>query len=152
YCEEHQLRVHTKWGSCPVDAKGHVLPSAEDIVDGSGTRLGTGWHVREGEAATGFYRWAMQRAIVHVDPVAGGGALEIDLEPNPYNPSAPLQLEISENGVILACPIISKRRVVRLPLNRNGVAQIVELRVHKASPDGGRSLAVFERRGDMQYI
>jgi hypothetical protein len=153
YCREHQLRVHTKWGSCTVDANGHATASAEDIVDGVATRLGSGWHVREGEAATGFYRWAMKRATVDVDPVTGaGGALEIDLEPNPYAPSSPLQIEVSESGVVLASPIISRRRVVRLPLDSSDAARTFELSVRSASSDGGRALAVFERRGDMQYI
>src|SRR5689334_8021087 len=98
YCEEHQLRVHAKWGSCAVDPQGQPTASTEDIVDGSSVRLGTGWHVREGDAASGFYRWGMARAQVHIDPPAGAApgedaAVEIDIEPNPYLPSIPLRLQ-----------------------------------------------------------
>ena len=48
FCATHQLRVHTRWGSHPVDHEGRVVGQAEDIVDGTAVQLGTGWHVREG--------------------------------------------------------------------------------------------------------
>src|SRR6185503_6904521 len=32
YCSNHQLRVHTKWGSYSVDSRGQTIALVEDIV------------------------------------------------------------------------------------------------------------------------
>src|SRR6185295_11487526 len=92
----HQQRVHTRSGSLPVDANGHVVSLDQDIVDGHAVRLADGWHVREGDDRAGFFRWAMNRASVFVvctnrDEIAQ--ELEIDVEANPYDPRAWVKLD-----------------------------------------------------------
>jgi hypothetical protein len=156
FCEEHQLRVHTRWGSCTVDAQGRILPLPEDIVDGSTVRLGSGWHVREGDTTHGFYRWVMDRAEVHVEP--GPDAvptsrmiLEIDVEPNPYDPASPIQLEVADRGKVLARPTIGRRGILRVRLDGERTGRTLELRLRTATASRP-ALAVFERRGDMHYV
>jgi len=156
FCEEHQLRVHTRWGSCTVDAQGRILPMPEDIVDGSTVRLGAGWHVREGDTTHGFYRWVMDRAEVHVEPAsdavsAAGMVLEVDLEPNPYDPASPIQLEITDGGKTLARPTIGRRGILRVRLDPERTARTLKLNLQTATTSRP-PLAVFERRGDMHYV
>ena len=156
YCETHRLRIHTRWGSYAVDGLGRALPMAEDIVDGKTVRLGAGWHVREGVAATGFCRWATDRAQVHIngssDPTLAAAVLEIEAQSNPYTPSSWVDLEIAdESGAILARHRVTRRRILRLPLHGDTSPRTLELRVMAVPQDSRRDLAVFERRGSMHY-
>jgi hypothetical protein len=158
YCAEHHLRVHARWGSYAVDGVGRALPMSEDIVDAKVVSLGAGWHVREGTQAAGFYRWATDRAFVHIDrsvnPVlAGPAVLEIECQTNPYDSSSWLDLEIAdEAGTVLAYHRITGRRIWRLPLEGDIEPRTLALRVAAASPEGRRHLPAFERRGAMNYL
>src|SRR2546422_5419803 len=122
YCAEHQLRVHARWGSYAVDPRGRLVALLEDIVDGRAVRLGSGWHVREGTGAAGFYRWATDRAEVHVDltaerRVAGNAVLELELEPNPYDPASIVDLDIADQaGGTVARVKAGCRRLIRLAI------------------------------------
>ena len=158
YCAEHHcLRIHARWGSYAVDGVG-ALPMSEDIVDAAVVCLGAGWHVREGTQAAGFYRWATDRAFVHIDrtvnPVlAGSAVLEIECQTNPYDPSSWLDLEIAdEAGTVLAYHRITGRRIWRLPLEGDIEPRTLTLRVAAASPESRRHLPAFERRGAMNYL
>src|SRR5262245_18528875 len=84
YCRTHQLRVHTRWGSYPVDGFGRIVALPEDIVDGLTVSLGQGWHVKEAGVATGIrgYRWASERVELIVRPraLAASGPFVLDVE------------------------------------------------------------------------
>ena len=72
---------------CGPASGGSSERSGIHVMSGA-VRLGSGWHVREGTGAAGFYRWATDRAEVHVDltaepRVAGDAVLELEVEPNP---------------------------------------------------------------------
>jgi hypothetical protein len=157
YCAQHQLRVHARWGSYAVDPRGHLVALLEDIVDGQTVKLGAGWHVREGTGAAGFYRWATDRAEVHVDLAgnprrSGESVLEIDLEPNPYDPASIIDLDIvDESGRTFARLKVARRRVCRLAIPAGVQRCSFELR-WAAPTDARRHLPVFERRGAMQYL
>ena len=92
----------------------------EDIVDGRTVTLGAGWHVREGTGADGYYRWARSRAFVQIDRsddplLSADAALDIEVEPNPYDPGSPLELEIAdETGAVVTRVVVAHRRTVRL--------------------------------------
>jgi len=157
FCAEHQLRLHTKFGSFPVDASGRVVPAADDIVAGPLIELGKGWHVCEGSAAGGFYRWATDRATVHLDtdadPSLAGRrtALDIEVEPNPYDPLSWVELEVvDDRGTPLARNQIVRRQVLRVVLNPP-VPRTITLRVTAMPRDARSRLAIFERRDAMQY-
>ena len=158
YCAEHHLRIHARWGSYAVDGLGRALAMAEDIVDGRTVRLGSGWHVREGTASPGFYRWVTDSAFVHVDrsadPVLAGPAVfEIELQTNPYAPSSWIDIEIAdESGGVLARHRVTRRRIWRLSLEEGGAPRTFELRVKAVPHESRRHLPVFERRGAMHYI
>jgi hypothetical protein len=157
YCAEHQLRVHTRWGSYAVDPCGRLVALLEDIVDGRAVRLGSGWHVREGTGAAGFYRWATDRAEVHVDltaepRVAGDAVLELELEPNPYDPASIVDLDIADQaGGTVARVKAGCRRLIRLAIPPGVEQYTFEFRWAGPS-ERPRYLPVFERRAAMHYL
>ena len=156
YCENHQLRVHARWGSYAVDPRGQMVALLEDIVDGRTVTLGTGWHVREGTSVDGFYRWARNRADVQInrsdDPfVSEAAALDIEVEPNPFDPGSPLELEIvDDSGALISRVVVAHRRTIRVPVPGGMRRGGFELR-WIGSPDARPPLAIFERRGAMHY-
>src|SRR5262249_44365863 len=146
----------TASGSLAVDGLGSPLPLAEDIVDGKIVRLGAGWHVREGSSERGFWRWAMDRAVIHVDvpadPAVAPAVLGIEVQSNPHAASSWVDLDLAdESGTVLARYRASRRRTWRLPLEKRGGRRTFELRVAGASEGDRRALAIFERRGDLHY-
>src|SRR2546428_4143 len=97
YCQTHQLRLHTQSGSHYVDSYGRVKPLESDVVGSAAITLGEGWHMREGDSATGFRRWVTREAHVSIDrtvepELARGVALDVDVEPNPYEPDCWIDL------------------------------------------------------------
>src|SRR5262249_32931152 len=92
YCATHQLRIHTRWGSYPVDSQGSYTCLPKDIVDGHSVRLGNGWHAREAGGEIASYRWASDRAELILDTQAAGvsnaALLDVELEPNPFDRSS----------------------------------------------------------------
>jgi hypothetical protein len=153
YCATHQLRVHRKWGTESVDGCGEPLPVANDIVDGRTIRLGRGWHVLEG-AETSPYRWAMERAFVHIDASAlpaGEIALEAEVEPHPGTSGARVDLAVGGSQGVLEGYRITRRQVLRQPLDRNCLDEPFEFRVMDATDDR-KHLPAFERRGSMFYV
>jgi hypothetical protein len=155
YCATHQLRVHRQWGTEAVDSCGESLPVANDIVDGQTVRLGSGWHVPEGTAPS-CYRWAMERAIIHVDCNAplnvGPLALEVELEPNPYMPGTWFDLQaVTESNAVSTRVHVTSRCVFRMPIGSNRIDDTLELRVVRR-PDEPSRLPTFERRGSMLYV
>jgi hypothetical protein len=157
YCANHQLRVHARWGSYAVDPRGQLVALLEDIVDGRTVTLGAGWHVREGTGADGYYRWARSRAFVQIDRsddplVSADAALDIEVEPNPYDPGSPLELEIAdESGALVTRIVVARRRTVRVTVPGGMRRGGFELR-WVGPPDARRPLAIFERRAAMHYL
>ena len=157
YCASHQLRVHTRWGSSPVDPEGRPVCLTEDIVDGLGVRLGSGWHVRESAGGGRVYRWASDAAELLLDQTAAGIAddavLHLDIESNPYDPASWVEVAACENGATIATTRVAGRIRVRVPLGTAAQAgpRRIELRVVKPHPEWRRQLPVFERRDAMFY-
>jgi hypothetical protein len=157
YCASHQLRVHSRSGSSPVDRDGHPMCQSEDIVDGSAVRLGAGWHVREGVGPGHVFRWAGDAVDLLVDPalagILGDALLHLDIESNPYDAASWVDIAVTENGATIATARVAGRIRIRVPLA--GAAQIgprrLTLRVTQAHPEWRRQLPVFERREGMFY-
>jgi hypothetical protein len=152
YCETHQLRVHARHGSYPVDGRGHEVCGPGDIVDGREVRLGGGWHVKEGGGEWPAYRWVTGRAGLIVER-AGESGLEllVDVESNPFDPDSTVEIEALQSGVIVARARIKGRATLPIPLQPQPTAGAcnVELRVVNAS-DPTR-LPSFERREQLYY-
>ena len=112
YCKSHQLRLHSRDGTHPVDRYGRVKPLADDIVDGVVVTLGGGWHVREGDDRFGHYRWGGDKAELTVNRAAApglerGAILSLEFEPNAYQPASSIDIEILDRGRLLARRIFS---------------------------------------------
>jgi hypothetical protein len=153
YCRSHHLRVHRAWGTFPTDSAGRLVPAATDIFLKPSVTIGDGWHVREGDEAGGFYRWATNVASVVVtreERDVSGAALELDLEPNPYDPASWVDLEVRASNVVLARTRIDDRRQLRVPLADTSGTQEIVLRTLGAS-DSDRALPAFERRPRLAY-
>ena len=153
YCQTHHLRVHRSSGTYPVDPLGHLLPLIPDVFDAPSVTIGDGWHMREGEPSLGYYRWATGQASVVVtgagQPAGAEAALDLEIEPNPYDPASWVEIEVAEGDRVLARARLSDRRLWRVPLaNASGRHDIV-LRTIAASPE--RSLPAFERRAGLSY-
>jgi hypothetical protein len=155
YCASHQLRLHTRNGSYPVDATGTITCLHEDIVDGCSVRLGEGWHVREG-AGPPFYRWASDRAELIVDGAAipgRGTVLDLDVESNPYDPRSWVDVEAFDGQLSAARVRITGRMRLQITLetaNRDA-ARTIELRVVGTDETSRVHLPVFERRNVLHY-
>jgi hypothetical protein len=157
WAASHQLRVHTRNGSYPVDANGNHVSLAEDIVDGRTIRLGEGWHVREGGGGTPFCRWASDRAQLIVDPTAAGescaSVLNVEVEANPYDPRAWARVDIFDGDRAVSRAHVVGRMRLTIPLEEPGPdsRHVVELRVTETSANARQQLPIFERRDTMQY-
>jgi hypothetical protein len=153
YCHTHHLRVHRSSGTYPVDAQGHLLPLSPDVFETPSVTIGDGWHMREGELSSGYYRWATGQASVGVtcanQPAGAGSALDLEIEPNPYDPASWVEVEVADGDRILAHARMSDRRIWRVPLQSASGRRDLVLRTIAASPE--RALPVFERRAGLNY-
>ena len=157
YCQSHQVRVHTRWGSYPVGASGWDVSLADDIVDGRTVRLGAGWHVREGDAATRFYRWASDCVELLVTPdaaaLAGPSVLDVEIQSNPYDPDSWVEVVATEGEHVIAQIRVTGQARFAVPLKTSmpGAERRIELRVADTHPDARRQLPAFERRDALHY-
>jgi hypothetical protein len=156
YCASHQLRLHTRSGSYPVDHGGRPVCLPDDVVDGNTVMLGKGWHVWERADAGRVYRWATDRAelIVHTGAVGGSEALlELEVESNPYDRSSWVELAAIEAGRTLGRARVAGRKRLQLPLTSHAGAEArqIELRVTDESGESRRRWPAFERRNEMAY-
>jgi hypothetical protein len=154
YCRLHQLRVHTRWGSYPVDNEGRLIAVADDIVDGRSIRLGRGWHVKEGNVQSGAYRWASQCVELFTDASAAGlsgsTVLEVDIESSPFDRHSWVNVAAVENGTVLAHTRVAGFRRLSIPLD-SGNEHHVELRMRSEEISSIQSLPPFERRSALHY-
>jgi hypothetical protein len=151
FCGSHHLRLHTSFGTYPVDPAGRVTTLAPDIV-GAGVSLDSGWHPREGDP-TNCFRWATAEARITLGPSQTRyekAALNIELEPNPYQRGSWCELEIRDEARQLAVIRIDRRGLVRIPLDDCGPARRIEMRM-LASSGGRESLPLFESRDSLCY-
>jgi hypothetical protein len=155
YCQTHQIRVHTRTGTHPVDPFGGLRTLDFDIVAPKGFALGSGWHTREGDHNHGFYRWAEPDASVTIDrtlaPYAGDGAvLDVEVEPNPYQPGSWVELEIADGGRQLTRRRASRRARLRVPLDDGVARHDIVIRVLDSSR-GSAWLPLCESRTHLSY-
>jgi FkbM family methyltransferase len=156
FCRSHQLRVHTRWGSYPVDADGRLRSEANDVVDGRTVRLGRGWHVREGGGDSASYRWASERTELIVEPPSpslSGGPVVLDLllESNPYDPQAWVELAVTDGARSLAQARIAGRARLVVPMHNLTGETSIQLKVTDCRHESRRSLPAFERRDGLHY-
>ncbi len=155
FCQTHQIRVHARTGTHPVDPFGRLRTLEPDIVGLAGFTLGDGWHTREGDSTYGFYRWATEQARFTVDRTAWpnlvrGVVLDVEVEPNPYQPDSWTELEIFDGERRLAHRRVSRRTRLRVALD-DGVARH-EIVMRMLDSSGGRlGLPLFESRGQLCY-
>jgi len=155
YCRTHQLRLHTRSGTHHVDSHGQIRTRETDIVASPGIALGSGWHVREGDSTSGFFRWATRDARLVLDRTAAPDLnrdvrLEIEAEPNPYQANSWVELELLDGERLLARRRISQRTRIRIALDQ-GVA-LGEMVLRMADSSGGREwLPLLERRESLCY-
>jgi len=157
WAASHQLRVHTRNGSYPVDENGRSLCLAEDIVDGRTIRLGDGWHVREGGRGAPVFRWASDRVALIVDPTVvptmHAPSLVLEVEANPYDPRAWVRIEMLDGDRTVSRAHLVGRMRVNVPLDFPGPdgRHVIELRVTETYANARQQLPIFERRDTMQY-
>ena len=157
YGASHQLRVHGRWGTNPVDSDGRPVRLSKDVVDGAGVRLGTGWHVRESGTEERVFRWASEAAELLVDPAAAGivgdVVLHLDIESHPYAADSWLDIEARDNQATLVSTRIAGRVTLLVPLGAawQSGPRPIGLRLAKEHPDWRRELPMFERRDAMFY-
>jgi len=150
FCQTRQIRVHARSGTHPVDPFGRMKALAPDIVGSTGFRLGDGWYAREGDSTYGFYRWASQQVDVAIDRTVApnlvkGAVLDVEVEPNPYQPGSWIDLAILDGERRLAQRRVSRRTRVRVPLDDGVAGHQIVLRTIESS--GGREyLPLFECR------
>ena len=153
YCRTHQLRVHTRSGSHSVDSRGRIKPLDADVVGSAAVVLGTGWHMREGDAVSGYRRWVTREAHVTIDrtvepALAQGVVLDLDVEPNPYQPDSWIDLEIVDRGQRLTGRRLTRRTRLRLRLEDHVTRHEIIIRTNESS--GGREwMPLFERRDEL---
>lgn len=154
HCRSHQLRVHRSSGTYPVDRHGRMVPLRPDVFDPPSVTIGDGWHIREGDQVLGIYRWATEHASLVVNLTSAepavGAVLALDIEPNPYDATSWVELEIADGACVLARARISDRRLLWVPLASASGTHEVVLRTVAASPSE-RSLPAFERRAGLSY-
>src|SRR5262249_13841870 len=138
YCASHQLRVHTRWGSFPVDRRGREVCHPEDIVDGIAVRLGTGWHVRESAGPGRPFRGASDLATLVADPLAAGLSrdvvLHLDFESNPYHPGSAVDVAIDIGGSLARTVTVTGRMRVTIPLETGSLTAPQEIRLRAQPP------------------
>jgi hypothetical protein len=153
FCQTHQIRVHARSGTHPVDPLGRLKALDPDIVASTGFTLGDGWYAREGDSTYGFYRWASRQVDVAIDRTVApnlvtGTALDIEVEPNPYQPGSWVELAILDGERRLAQRRLSRRTRLRVPLDDGVARHQIVLRTIESS--GGREyLPLFESRGQL---
>jgi len=161
YCASHQLRLHAREGTFPVDRDGHKAVLDPDVVQPPTVTLGAGWHVREGDAERGVYRWAAapeaHLIVDRAEPrLRSDVVLELEIAANPYDPDSWADIEVLDNGASVA----RKRIVQRLPhigrrfsvLLEDGVTRHdIVLKLREVSPSGRRCQPLSERRDGLAY-
>jgi hypothetical protein len=157
YCETHQLRVHGRWGSRPVDARGREVIQPDDIVDGRRVRLGRGWHVLESTGRGARFRWASGDATLMLGAPAGGERgepfLELDVESSPYDPASWVDVTVLEQDAAIDTKRVSGRTRLRVRVGDapRGAVREIRLRCSDAHPDTRTQLPVYERRDSLCY-
>jgi hypothetical protein len=154
YCRSHQIRVHRQDGTHPVTRTGVVQCQDPDITACGGFTFGDGWHIREGDAEYGFYRWVMEDADfwLELDAVASPApiVLDVEIEPNPYQPGAWVELEILADGQSLARRRVGERVTIRIPIE--SISGRRHFTLHVVDSSGGRdALPVFDIRPRLCY-
>jgi hypothetical protein len=155
YCASHQIRIHRRNGSFPVDAEGRSVMVPSDIADGRSVRLGKGWHVRELAGQGRSFRWATECAELLIDVEAAGlptpGAiLELEIESNPYDAVASPVVLIEDGRPAVETHVLGHLSL-QVPLDaRKGVRRI---EIGGSGPEGDVRcrLPVFERRSGMFF-
>ena len=155
YCQTHQLRVHSRSGTHPVDSLGRMRPLDADIVESTGFTLGGGWHTREGVGSHGFYRWASREVRFTIDravtpQLANGAVLDVEVEPNPYQPGSWVELEIVDGGRPIARRRASRRGRLRVELGDGVARHDIVMRVLESS-EGSAWLPLCESRDQLCY-
>jgi hypothetical protein len=150
FCRTHQIRIHARSGTHPVDSAGRLTALEPDIVGLTGYTLGDGWHTREGDSTSGFYRWASRKADVAIDRTMApnlvkGTVLDVEVEPNPYQPGSWVELAIQDGERRLAQRRVSRRTRLRVPLD-DGVARHRIVLCTLDSSGGREHLPLFESR------
>jgi hypothetical protein len=157
YCQRHQLRVHSRWGSYSTDSTGHQVPPAGDVVDGLTVRLGRGWHVLNGDDVTGRYRWGSDVVELFADVEAanlgGPAVLDIEIVSNPYDPLSWVELVVVEGERRLTRARVAGQVHLAVSLDGpgSGHEHRIELRVVDSNPESQRRLPAFERRDALHY-
>jgi hypothetical protein len=156
YCAGHHLRVNARNGTYPVDRFGDAAPLDQDVVERPAVDLGDGWHVREGDAVSGFYRWACDVARLKVErtttpELATDAVLALDLEPNPYDPAAWVDVEILEGDRRLTRRRLTRRTTLHVALDDHVPRHEVTLRLMDASATTAASMPIFEQRDRLRY-
>ncbi len=152
YCATHHLRLHTRFGTYPVDAAGRMTSMQPDIV-GPGVSFESGWHIREGDLKYGHYRWAAREASLAINRRGTnerGAMLDIELEPNPYQPDSWVDLEVLDGAQSLARARVARRLRLRVPLPDGRPSHAIVLRLLDSS-GGYDRLPLFEARGETFY-
>jgi hypothetical protein len=155
YCRTHQLRLHTRSGTQPVDSTGRTKLLAEDVVGSAGIVLGDGWHTREGEPGAGFFRWVKREARIAVDRtisagLARGAVLDVEVEPNPYQPDSWVDVEFVDGDRPLGRRRVSQR--IRLRFNLPDGIERHALALRLVDSSGGREqLPLYESRDELAY-
>ena len=156
YCASHHLRIHTRWGSDPVDPAGRPTFFPEDIGDGRSVQPGRGWHIREGVEGS-RYRWGSECAELLLDPEAAGltgdAVLEIEIESNPYDDRSWVEIEAVEDGHPLLHARVEGRMRIDVPIRaQDGSSRRrIELRVTGESSASRGLLPAFERRDALHF-
>jgi hypothetical protein len=154
YCRENHIRVNGRYGTYPTDRFGRAVALTPDVFEGPSVTMGEGWHTREGEERTGFFRWAQESAGLDVALPSEGGSqpsmLRLEIEPNPYDASSWVNLLVSDAEGTLARFRLSERRTVHVPLRAPaGMRSSIALRAVDASRSS--ELPGYERREHMLY-
>jgi hypothetical protein len=153
YCRTHHLRLHTQNGSHVVDPDGRITSLDVDVVGSPAVSLGKGWHMREGDAATGFKRWVGREAHVSIDRTVEPGltksvVLDVDVEPNAYEPDSWIDIEITDGERRLAEMRVTRRTRLRFGLDDDVARHEVIIRT-TGSSSGREWLPLFERRAEL---
>jgi hypothetical protein len=154
YCHEHHIRVNGRYGTFPTDRFGRAVASTPDVFEAPGVSMGEGWHIREGDERAGFYRWAHESAEMEVATPPEGGSqpamLLLDVEPNPYDASSWVDLQVSDAKGPLARVRLSDRRAVHVPL-RASAGTHASVIVRALDTSRSSELPGSERRERMCY-
>jgi hypothetical protein len=154
YCRTHQIRLHTRAGTYAVDPTGRPMLLAADIVGSPGLTLGDGWHAREGDATSGFYRWTTREVRFTIDRTAPeverGAALDVELETNPYQPDSWVDLEILDGQRLLTRRRLSGRTRLRFDLDEDVSRHEILMRA-TGSSDGRQWLPLLQSREGLSY-